>query len=64
MSFSLFDQEEVLRSAVAGEKREKAEEVAMKLYERKVPIEEIAEIVGYTTKDIDRWLYFNGYTKK
>ncbi len=53
---TLFDQQEVLEDYVASEKREQAEMSAKKLYEKHMSIEDIADVVGYSVKTIEKWL--------
>lgn len=53
---TLFDQQEVLEDYVASEKREQAEMTAKKLYAKHVPVEDIADVVGYRIKIVEKWL--------
>lgn len=50
------DQQEVLEDYIASEKREQAENNARKMYAKHMPVEDIADVVGYSVKTVEKWL--------
>ncbi|MCD8151355.1 MAG: hypothetical protein LUE92_17800 [Clostridiales bacterium] len=57
---TLFDQTEVLEDYIASDRREQAEKNAQKtakiLYEKNMSVNDIAEAVGYSVKNVEAWL--------
>ncbi|MCD8105717.1 MAG: hypothetical protein LUF35_12150 [Lachnospiraceae bacterium] len=57
---TLFDQQEVLEDYIASERREEAEmsaqRTAKKMYAKHISIEDIADVVGYSVKTVEKWL--------
>ncbi len=57
---TLFDQQEVLEDYIASDRREQAElsaqKTAKKMYAKHISVEDIADVVGYSVKTIEKWL--------
>lgn len=57
---TLFDQQEVLEDYIASDRREQAEmaakRTAKKMYAKHMSVEDIADVLGYSVKIVEKWL--------
>lgn len=53
---TLFDQQEVLEDYIASERREQAENNARKMYAKHMSVEDIADVLGYSVRIVEKWI--------